>query len=164
MSACELHIKWVRSSGELEQVKALFSEYMAMSHYETRCGEVDSVTEMASLPEPYVEPGGAILMASLDAEPVGCVALAPFSTQTTCEMRRLYVTPETRGQGVGRALVAEIVEVACELGYRTMRLDTSPELTAALGLYAEVGFSRILSGDEQGACSLSFEMSLVNRS
>ena len=100
-------------------------------------------------------------MASLNTQPVGCVALAPFNEHRTCEMRRLYVLPEARGQGIGQTLVEQIMEVARGLGYRVMRLDTAPELAVAIGLYEELGFLRVQTDRGHGACSLSFFINLL---
>ncbi|MBR43890.1 MAG: GNAT family N-acetyltransferase [Gemmatimonadetes bacterium] len=161
ISTRELDIEFVRFSSDLEPVKALFTAYMAMPHHEMECCEYDSASEIESLPEPYVEPRGAILMASLNTQPVGCVALAPFNEHRTCEMRRLYVLPEARGQGIGRTLVEQIMEVARGLGYRVMRLDTAPELAVAIGLYEELGFLRVQTDRGHGACSLSFFINLL---
>lgn len=50
-------------------------------------------------------------------------------------MKRLYTLPSTRGRGVGKALIGEVIRVAVELGYDEMYLDTLPSLKAALGAY-----------------------------
>ncbi|KAL4752453.1 hypothetical protein BDW72DRAFT_171304 [Aspergillus terricola var. indicus] len=56
-------------------------------------------------------------------------------------MKRLYVSPEARGMGVGKALVAAIVQRAKDLGYKHMRLDTLPSrMQGAIVLYTQVGF------------------------
>jgi len=72
----------------------------------------------------------------------GCVALRPFST-TIAEMKRLYVRPQYRGQGIGRKLVDAIVQAAIDRGYQAIRLDTLPELEAAIALYRKLGFQEI---------------------
>lgn len=56
------------------------------------------------------------------------------------EMKRLYVTPEGRGTGVGKALVKEIMAIAIESEYTEIKLDTLPHMEAALGMYKSLGF------------------------
>ncbi len=41
-----------------------------------------------------------------------------------CEIKRLYVRPEYRGQHISRLLMDQIIEDARDIGYKYMRLDT----------------------------------------
>jgi GNAT superfamily N-acetyltransferase len=98
--------------------------------------------EVRDLPREYGPPAGALLLAEGEAGALGCVALRKFS-EGVSEMKRLYVAPAGRGQGIGRALVEEIVAVARRLGYERMVLDTVPSMRAAHALYASLGFAPI---------------------
>lgn len=58
-------------------------------------------------------------------------------------MKRLYVSPKGRGQGLGKALVREIIQLSRTLGYEKMYLDTLPTLSNAVKLYEKEGFNRV---------------------
>jgi ribosomal protein S18 acetylase RimI-like enzyme len=55
-------------------------------------------------------------------------------------MKRLYVSPDGRGSGIGKRLVEAIVREAERIGYREMRLDTLPSMAEAVALYRKSGF------------------------
>jgi GNAT superfamily N-acetyltransferase len=91
------------------------------------------------MPGPYVAPrGGLWLAVSLDAG-VGCVALRPLDAHSA-EVKRMFVDPEWRGRGLGRALMETVIDGARQRGYRTLRLGTLGDMDAAQGLYRSLGF------------------------
>lgn len=95
--------------------------------------------ELAGLPGKYAPPSGALLLALLDGEPAGCVALQGIDA-ASCEMKRMFVHPHLHGRGLGRKLGAAIIAEATRMGYRTMLLDTSFRQTEAQTLYRSLGF------------------------
>lgn len=98
--------------------------------------------ELANLPGKYSPPSGAILVArSSSGEAIGCVALRDLG-EGYSEMKRLYVTPEGRGLGVGISLAKAIIEEA-KPRYRAIRLDTLSTMKAARRLYQSLGFVEI---------------------
>lgn len=63
----------------------------------------------------------------------------------TCELVKMYLLPEARGVGLGRALIEKCMDTARELGFRRIYLETMPELQQALKVYERFGFT-YLSG------------------
>jgi GNAT superfamily N-acetyltransferase len=128
------------SSGEIETIRALFREY-AGSLAEGFCFK-GFEAELAALPGEYAPPTGRLYLAYVLEEPAGCVGMRKIG-EGICEMKRLYVRPLHRGNGIGRKLVLQLVKDGRELGYSKMRLDTMPYLERAIELYCTMGFKPI---------------------
>ena len=73
---------------------------------------------------------------------VGCAGLFPLDRDHV-ELRKMYLLPEARRQGIGRRLLDESIDQARRLGYRHVRLETASVLTEAIALYQRAGFRRI---------------------
>ena len=95
--------------------------------------------EVQGLPGDYEPPAGALLIARVDDEPAGMVALRPKS-ESRCEMKRLFVRSEARGLGLGRQLAERIIAEARARGYAEMILDTLPMMKDAQRMYERLGF------------------------
>lgn len=98
--------------------------------------------EIANLPKIYGSPRGCLLLARMNGEFVGCVAVR-YQDDTVCEMKRLYVKPQHRGAGLGRHLAESAIRYARQLNYSRMVLDTLPNMTEAQSLYGSLGFREV---------------------
>jgi len=140
--------------GDLDVVRALLREYAAYLNAsvgeEHICLE-NYEKELRSLPAPYQSPGGVILLALVEDEPAGVIALKPLKPERSAhpderasEMKRLWVRPEFRGLRVGRLLSERLVEEARARGYTAMYLDTMPNtMQAANHIYGDLGFAPV---------------------
>lgn len=128
------------SKEQIDLARVLFREYAASLGVDL-CFQ-DFETELANLPGDYAPPAGRLYLAYEDEQPAGCVGLRKIDDEI-CEMKRLYVRPLSRGQGIGRQLVLALVKDARELGYSRMRLDTLPSMKRAFELYRTMGFKPI---------------------
>jgi putative acetyltransferase len=135
-----LQISRVQSDPQLNHIRILFSEYASSLGFDLSFQ--DFRKELERLPGDYCPPDGCLLIASDHGSIAGCCALRRLSIDT-CEMKRLYVRPESRGRGIGKALAERVIQEARRMGYHKMRLDTVPSMTRAVALYRKLGFKEI---------------------
>src|SRR5215210_831550 len=114
------------SPSEINQARTLFIEYSEGLGLDLCFQNFEQ--ELAELPGRYALPEGRLLLAVSDEQVAGCVALRKIGAGV-CEMKRLYVRPEFRGRGIGRAAATHLIAEARALGYAQMRLDTLPAQT-----------------------------------
>lgn len=85
---------------------------------------------------------GAFLVVWHHGTPVGCGAVRMLDAETG-ELKRMYVSPEVRGAGLGRRLVDALEAEARVLGARRLVLETGIRQHAAIALYRATGFEPI---------------------
>jgi ribosomal protein S18 acetylase RimI-like enzyme len=133
-------IQPARFPDDIDTVRDIFREYADSLGIDLSFQSFEE--ELALLPGKYAPPAGAILLARQDGTVIGSVALRVFDYDI-CEMKRLYVRPQGRGQQLGRKLAQAVVNAARAAGYKKMRLDTLPTMHEAQKLYATLGFRPI---------------------
>ncbi len=133
----DIEVKEAHGPEQLGEVRELFTEYVESLGFDLDFQDYER--EYAELPGEYAPPDGCLLLAYYDSVVAGCVALRKFG-EGVCEMKRLYVWPESRRKGVGKALTVEVIDQAKRLGYEKMMLDTVPSMVEAITLYRSLGF------------------------
>ena len=89
-----------------------------------------------------VPPIGALLVARLRKRPVGCGALKLHGAEPA-EIKRMWVSPEARGLGLGRRLLGALERQAHAAGAASVRLETNRALTEAIQLYRSSGYTEV---------------------
>lgn len=79
-------------------------------------------------------------MVAYDGElPVGCGAIKEYS-QDSMEVKRMYVLPESRGQGIASRVLKALEDWAMQLGYQKCVLETGKRQPEAIALYQKNGY------------------------
>ena len=127
--------------------KPAFGKYLQLQNYDE---------ELIHLEAKYGPPGGRLyLLVTPEGEAVGTGALRPLE-DGLCELKRLYIRPAFRGQGLARRLVERLLTDARSEGYQAMLLDTFPFLSGAIRLYRTLGFYEIPSYNNSPLDSLIY--------
>ncbi|MFL6466458.1 MAG: GNAT family N-acetyltransferase [Pyrinomonadaceae bacterium] len=134
-------IKQAVTQEEIESAKTLFRDYESWLGISLCFQGFEE--ELADLPGKYAAPEGRLLLAYVDNELAGCIALRKFEDEI-CEMKRLFLCENARGHGLGNQLIEKLIDEARTIGYSKMRLDTyPPKMGKAVKLYESHGFRPI---------------------
>jgi GNAT superfamily N-acetyltransferase len=130
------------------QIRELFWEYLHWAN--VRVNEefnirfdIDTLLEedMKSLGI-FMPPDGRLLLGYTHGHPAGIACLKKL-THGIGEIKRMYVRPESRKQGFGRALITRLIEDAQQIGYQRIRLDSARFMKEAHQLYQSIGFKEV---------------------
>lgn len=143
-----LDIFQVETDDHRRQVKELFVEYLdwANSSLKREFGvqfDIAAMVErdMANL-DIFCPPQGRLLIARYDNRLAGLACLKQIG-DAVGEVKRMYVRPAVRGKGIGRSLLERLIGEARQIGYASIRLDSTRFMTAAHALYRSAGFKEI---------------------
>lgn len=134
-----LDIIEANTAEQLATVRELFLEYAHSLNFSLNFQSFDR--DISELPGKYAPPDGRLYLAYWDKQVAGCVALTKLGIGV-CELKRLWVKPEFRGKGIGRALAQKLIDDAREIGYYRMMLDTIDTMVEAMTLYESLRFER----------------------
>jgi len=149
MSSHTLNIIEATTPEQIAAVRELFRDYArSLGQDEAECWLAD---ELANLPGSYAPPRGSLMLAYVDDVPAGALGLQPVpesaripdtGAHTAGEPKRLYVAPEFRRFGVGRALMVRAEAEAIARGYDALMLTTGAQMfPLAQGLYDALGYT-----------------------
>lgn len=105
------------------------------------CG-FDPALSSAPTLDDFAPPHGSFLVMRINGRPVGCGGFKPEKSGAAY-IKRMWVSSDARGLGLGRRLLHALEERARDLGYRTFRLETEKSLTEAQQLYRSAGYREV---------------------
>jgi GNAT superfamily N-acetyltransferase len=121
----------------------LYEDFLRTTHACGYFNHAHFLEEIENLPTPYTDHNGELLLAHIDGISAACIAYraAHKEGSTICEIKRLFVLPAYRGQGLARHLVAEVLTRVTARGFTRAILDTDQaHMPGAFELYTRFGF------------------------
>lgn len=98
------------------------------------------------------------LIATIEGNVVGGSGIAAFNgNNKICELRKLFLLPESRGLGLGKQLTESCLDYAKSKGYQQCYLDTLSNMKSAISLYEKLGFKHLdkpLEGTIHNGCDV----------
>jgi DNA-binding MarR family transcriptional regulator/GNAT superfamily N-acetyltransferase len=119
----------------------------------------DPATSIPADADDMRPPAGLFLVAKLHGDPVGCGALKLHDDRPT-ELKRMWVSPDVRGLGVGRRLLDQLETQAAAHGSRRVQLETNRSLSEAIGMYRSRGYREVSAFNAEAYADHWFEKDL----
>jgi GNAT superfamily N-acetyltransferase len=130
---------------DLDAVRDLFSEYLpwvcrrVMDEYGVVFDAESILAHDLAAASDFMPPNGLTLLVYDGADLAGCASMRQLGDRVA-ELKRMYVRPAFRRQGIGRLLVAQTIRAASEAGCVRMKLDSARFMHEAHSLYRSCGF------------------------
>lgn len=106
-------------------------------------GGFDRTQTLQIVPEKLTPPNGLVLVARLRGRPVGCGSLL-FDGRQPAYLKRMWISPDVRGAGLGRRLLLELERHAARVGkVKVVQLETNRVLAEAIALYRATGYVEV---------------------
>ncbi len=103
----------------------------------------DPAQSISASDEEMTLPNGLLLLASTQGSPMGCGALKLHPETRIAEVKRMWVSPDVRGLGLGRRILERLAGEANVRGMEILRLETNRTLAEARRLYETAGFVEV---------------------
>ena len=137
-----IQYKIAETSGEFKHDEKLFLLYAGSLNVDLSFQNFTD--ELKTINKQYNKPGGALLIAYNGEDAIGCAGLRMINSEVA-ELKRMFVLTEYNGQGIGKKMLGIIIDIARELKYKKIKLDTLPGMIQAQRLYRSFGFVDIAS-------------------
>lgn len=135
-------------------IKKVGEEYGAIGD-----GFGPSDAEVNAMSQHYADENASrYFIATIKGNIVGGCGIAAFNgSNDVCELRKLFLLPESRGLGLGKELTEDCLKYAQHKGYTKCYLDTLKSMQSAISLYEKLGFKHLdksLAGTIHNGCDV----------
>jgi GNAT superfamily N-acetyltransferase len=151
-----ISIEIAQTAQQFEVAKKIFIAYAEFLELDL---EFQGFTqELQDIQTMYGKPNGCLILAKVDNEYAGAVGLRKLYSDDKnqsnadelhilhiAEMKRMFVLPQFHGKRLGELMCKSFIEIAKQLGYSQIKLDSLGKLNKAIGLYKKFGFTEIES-------------------
>ena len=126
------------TNGDCDAIKELV--FAVLREYQLQPDPNGTDADLNDIETSYLRSGGRFdVLVDSRGVIVGSVGLYPIDS-ATCELRKMYLSQQVRGQGQGRRLLEYALAQAKEIGFRRVVLETASVLKEAIALYQLYGF------------------------
>ena len=139
-----------------------FEQYFAELKSRFEAG-FDPTRSISAEAQELVPPRGALVIARLRGQAVGCGAVK-FAKKRVAELKRMWVCPTLRGLGIGRRVMNELERLASEANVHLVRLETNRTLKEAIRLYRGAGYVEVEAFNAEPYAHYWFEKRLERSS
>lgn len=142
------HIIIANKEKHAQPIRELFWEYLQWANdkvkeeFEVSFDIVALLDEDMNTLDKFMPTKGRLLLGYVEDRPMGIACLKTLS-ESIGEVKRMYVRPEARSRGLGRALLHRLLDEAQQIGYERVRLDSARFMADAHRLYRTSGFREI---------------------
>ena len=136
----EINFILVQTDAEYEIAKKIFLEYVEELGFDLCFQNFEE--ELKFIKTQYGKPKGGIILLKSNNDIIGCIGVKKFEN-CIVELKRMFIKKKFRNKGYGKKLLDKAIELAIDLKYERLRLDTLPIMNKAIELYKKAGFVEI---------------------
>jgi putative acetyltransferase len=116
-------------------------------------------SDLEDIEKHYFERGGYFEVLEISGELTGSWGLYPLENKTA-ELRKMYLSSEYRGKGLGGKIMNRVFEKCRGLGFNVLVLETASPLKEAIALYGKLGFKKYYKEEVSSRCDQTYYLKL----
>lgn len=148
------------TNNDIEEIKNLV--FSVFSEYGLKNDPEGTDSDLNDIEKYYLANGGTFVVVENDQGKIVGTGGLFMLRHGVCELRKMYLLKETRGQGLGKRLIEYFLDLAPKLGFQRIELETASVLVEAINLYKRYGFRPIECGGHLASrCDQAYALDLT---